>query len=415
MSDLIDAFFHHVDVERVGGFSLLPEGSRVQLFTLEDGAFRPFLERGFAAAHRYEFLEAEPEAWAPLFDSGYVRLPSAYASRTDCGLWLFLDSVQRPSVVMILELPPGFDASADFMRLLVLPDLRQLRRDLDDLPVWLARMLPVILRSPSPLLVVSEEGSGRQEVLSFLEKYRFGGSVVRFRPGRITEEVQLREFFGDAVGERLRSSVATPVLERSQTILIEEVANLAPAMQLRILSALAGAERFWVFDTSRNLEAMVAAGQFDPGLGQRIGQNRIVLPPLRQQRDSLRSEAERFLRKLVGRNMRQIQFSQAALDGIASYDWPGNLQEFYETIEAAYFLTRTERIEPEDLHFGLWYRSEEDALNLRRRTEELERKLILQAHAIHGGNQVHMARALGISRGSLQYRWARLGLQEETR
>jgi sigma-54-dependent transcriptional regulator len=227
--------------------------------------------------------------------------------------------------------------------------------------------------------------------------------------------VQLREFFGDAVGERLRSSVATPVLERSQTILIEEVANLAPAMQLRILSALAGAERFWVFDTSRNLEAMVAAGQFDPGLGQRIGQNRIVLPPLRQQRDSLRSEAERFLRKLVGRNMRQIQFSQAALDGIASYDWPGNLQEFYETIEAAYFLTRTERIEPEDLHFGLWYRSEEDALNLRRRTEELERKLILQAHAIHGGNQVHMARALGISRGSLQYRWARLGLQEETR
>jgi len=415
MSDLIDAFLHRVDVERAGGFSLLPEGSLVQMFTLEDGVFRPFFDRGFTAGYRYEFLEAEPEVWAPLFDSGYVQLPAVYASRPGCGLWLFLDSVQQPSVVMILELPAGFDASADFLRLLVLPDLRQLRRDLNDLPVWLARMLPVILRSPSPLLLVSEEGSGRQEVLSFLEKYRFGGSVVRFRPGRITEEVQLREFFGDAVGERLRSSAAVPVIERSQTVMIEEVANLAPAMQLRILSALAGADRFWVFDTSRNLEAMVAAGQFDPALGQRISKHRIVLPPLRQQRDLLRHEAERYLEKLVRRNMRRIKISEAALSAITGYDWPGNLQEFYETIEAAYFLTRTEKIEPEDLHFGLWYRSEEDALNLRRRTEDLERKLILQAHAIHGGNQVHMARALGISRGSLQYRWGRLGLQEETR
>ncbi len=415
MSDLIDSFFHGVDAERTGGFSLLPEGSLCHFFTLDQGVFRPLFSRGFFTDYRYEFLEKEPDLWTPLFENGYIQIPSEHASRPGCGLWLFLDSVERPSVVMLLELPPGFAPSEDFLRLLVIPDLRQLRRDLDSLPLWLGRMLPGILRSSSPLLIVSEEGSGRQQVLSFIEKYRFGGSTAHFRPGRIAEEVQLREFFGDAVGERLRSSQATPVIERSGTIIIEEVANLAPAMQLRILSAISGDGRFWLFDTSRNLDAMIAAGQFDPALGQRISQNRIVLPPLRQQRELLALEAQRYLDRLVTANRRHIQISEASLKAIAGYDWPGNLQEFYETIEAAYFLTRTEWIEPSDLHFGLWYRSEEDALNLRRRTEELERKLLLQAHAIHGGNQVHMARALGISRGSLQYRWSRLGLQEEAR
>ncbi len=414
MSESIEAFFRRVGSERTGGFSLLPEGSRVQIFTLEDGVFRPFHQSGFDDAYRYRFLETEPELWSPLFEDGFVRIPSAHASRPGCDLWLFLDRVEQPSVVLLLELPEEFEASADFLRLLVLPDLRQLRRDLDDLPAWLSRLLPSVMRSPSPLLIVSEEGSGRQQILAFLEKYRFGGEAVRFRPGRIAEEVQLREFFGDAVGERLRSSLATPVIERGHTIFVEEVSNLAPAMQLRLLSAIETGDHFWIFDTSRNLDAMAAAGQFDAALAARISQNRIVLPPLRQQQD-LAQEAKRFLRKLVKKHMRHIQISDRALEAIARYDWPGNLQEFYETLEAAYFLTRTEWIEPADLHFGLWYRSEEDALNLRRRTEELERKLLLEAHAIHGGNQVHMARALGISRGSLQYRWNRLGLQEEGR
>lgn len=415
MSDLIDAFFHGVDAERAGGFSLLPEGSLCQFFTLEDGVFRPFFSRGFSVDYRYEFLAKEPELWAPLFETGFLQVPPSNASRSGCGLWLFLDSVMQPSMVMLLELPPGFDASADFLRLLVLPDLRQLRRDLQELPPWLARMLPGILRRPSPLLIVSEEGSGRQEILAFLQKYRFGGAAVRFRPGRIAEEVQLREFFGDAVGERLRSSQATPVIARGGAIMIEEIANLAPAMQLRVLSALSESDRFWLFDTSRNLDAMAVAGQFDPALARLLSQNQSILPPLRQQRDLLAQEGQRYLSRLVAINMRHIQMTEAALKAIASYDWPGNLQEFYETIEAAYYLTRTEWIEPADLRFGLWYRSEEGALNLRRRTEELERKLLLQAHAIHGGNQVHMARALGISRGSLQYRWSRLGLQEGAR
>jgi hypothetical protein len=415
MSDPLDAYFQRIDGERAGGFSLLPEGSLCQFFTLDQGVFRPFFSRGYGFEHRYEFLEKEPELWAPLFEAGYVQIPSSRALRPGCGLWLFLDRVEQPSIVMLLELPPGFAPSEDFLRLLVIPDLRQMERDRKNLPVWLSRMLPGILRSPSPLLIVSEEGSGRQEVLAFIEKYRFAGSFVRFRPGRMAEEVQLREFFGDAVTERLRSSQVTPVIERSSTILIEEAASLAPAMQLRILSALSAGDRFWIFDTSRNLEAMMAAGLFDRALGQRLLENRVVLPPLRQQRDRLALEAQRYLDRLVAEHRRHIQLSEASLKAITGYDWPGNLQEFYETLEAAYFLTRTEWIEPSDLHLGLWYREEEDDLNLRRRTEELERKLLLRAHAIHGGNQVHMARALGISRGSLQYRWNRLGLQEEAR
>ncbi|HNL00326.1 MAG TPA: helix-turn-helix domain-containing protein, partial [Leptospiraceae bacterium] len=47
----------------------------------------------------------------------------------------------------------------------------------------------------------------------------------------------------------------------------------------------------------------------------------------------------------------------------------------------------------------------------RRRTADLERRLILEAYSLHAGNQVHMARALGISRGSLQYKLAKYGLQ----
>lgn len=394
------------------GFSLIPDEWPFQIFTLEDGEFRPFMQRGYKQNdYRYQFLASNPESWMSVFETGSVQLQSEFLGFR---LWMFVDKIQEPKTVMLLEVADPFGENAEFLRLLVLPDLLKLSLDRSKLASWIDRILPSIFKLSSPLLLVSEEGSGRDQLLSFLNHYRFGDDLVWFRPGNLPEGVQLREAFGDPTGERLRSSEPVPIVNQSQYIVIEEASNLTPAVQSRLVTIMNQEKgRFWIFESSRDLSEMVSAGKFNSELYSLLNRNQVLVPPLRLQSDQdLIAQTNKFLAQLFCKYQREVKLSALAASSLRQYDWPGNLDELYKTIEAAYFLSRSDEIQPADLHFGLWYRSEADTLNLRQHTEDLERRLLLEAYSLHGGNQVHMAKSLGISRGSLQYRWARLGLQE---
>lgn len=391
----------------------LPADAAWMLFTLTEGAFRLLLRRGYPDnSFRYAFLEQEPELWQEAFQAGIARLDSSRASQTGRDLWVMVDRPAEPNYLLVLELPVEMGGTAELNRMLFVLHLGRLMIQRGLLPPWLDRMLPEAMREPSPLLLVSEEGSGSDRFVSFLLNERFGEGWVRFSPGRLAPEVQMREFYGDSTGERLRSSEVVPVVERSPVIVISEAADLAYPLQLRILSDLSGtnSSRYWVFETARDLAGMARAGHFDPALAEILMGRRLVLPPVRRQGAEVGDEAERHLQRLVGKYHRRVLLSEGARRVLQEYDWPGNLVELHATLEAAYLMSREGTIQPRDLKPGIWRRSEQGDLNLRRRMEEMEMQLILQAHALHGGNQVHMARALGISRGSLQYRLARIGL-----
>lgn len=396
------------------GFSLIPDDWAFQIFILDGSEFRPFFQRGYRQNdYRYKFLTSNPESWISVFETGSLRLESEFEGRS---LWMFVDKIQKPEAVILIEVPAQFGDNSEFLRLLVLPILLTLSYDRSKLPNWIDRMLPSLLKTSSPLLLVSEEGSGREHLVSFLNRYRFSNDLAWFRPGNLTEAIQLREFFGDATGERLRSSESVPIVDLSKFIAVEEVSNLAPMVQSRLVTILNQKnDRFWIFESSKDLSGMVSAGQFNSDLYNLLKQNQVLVQPLRfQSNQDMVIEAERFLLGLFQKHHREVKLSTEAAALLSGYEWPGNLDEFYKTLEAAYFLSRSDSIRSDDLHFGLWYRTEANDLDLREQTEDLERKLLLKAYSLHGGNQVHMARSLGISRGSLQYRWVRLGLQESS-
>jgi DNA-binding NtrC family response regulator len=227
--------------------------------------------------------------------------------------------------------------------------------------------------------------------------------------------VQLRELFGDPAGARLGGAAsAVPILRReNRVVVIQETGDLAPHAQLRILALFseAAAEKFWIFETSRDLERMSRAEKFLPGLFRRLEAGRLELPPVRAVKGRIEEEAGRLLASFRARYRREMELESGALDAMLRHDWRGNWRELRNTLESAFLMSVSGRIRAEDLRLGLWTAPEDwDDLNLRKRSEEMEKGLLLRAYSLHGGNQVQMARALGISRGSLQYKLEKYGM-----
>jgi hypothetical protein len=394
-------------------------------------AFRVLEKRGYRdPAHAYSFLEERPQFLAPAFRQGYARLSGVEPQVPGAQVWAVVDQVHAPGHLLLAEIPASVD---DNLELVIGAALRQaLVHDVAlrsarpgpvpearpvDLPVWLADLLPDLIARPSPLLILAEPGSGKEELVLALLQQKFGSvrDGVFFHPGRLSQAVQLRELFGDPAGARLGGeSSAVPIVGREEpAVVIQEAGDLDSHAQLRILALFsAGAPRhFWIFESSRDLERMAHAEKFLRGLHQMLVPGQVVLPPVRARRDRIEEEVERLLESFRQRYHRDVRLTEAALGAMLRHDWRGNWRELKNTLESAFLMAAGTTIRPEDLRLGLWTVPEDwDDLNLRKRSAEVEKNLLLRAYSLHAGNQVQMARALGISRGSLQYKLEKYGL-----
>jgi transcriptional regulator with AAA-type ATPase domain len=374
-------------------------------FMLKDGAFRVVERSGYpAGSGNYSFLE-KTELWAPALESGFTCLPSM-GLIPGRNLWVVVDDTSQVSAILAAEADTTDDLGI-LLRFLLIAEMAMVGQEM---PVWLRDHSVYSKGKKAPYLIVSEQGSGREYFVRSLVA-ETPGHAVYFHPGRLSAAVQMRELFGENAGARLGGqAAAVPIIARADVIIIEEAAGLDRMVQLRILEMLrAGDHHCWIFQTSFDLKLLAEEGGFVPGLLHLLESGMIVLPPLRAVKQKLEEEVFRILDQLRRRHGRSIEISPAALDKMKNYLWPGNLRELEAVLESA-FLQSEGVIEPEDLRMGDWNQEETDDLNLRNRTRDLEKSLILRAYALHGGNQVHMARALGISRGSLQYKLEKFGL-----
>lgn len=401
---------------------LTRSGAYVRFERDADAGFRMAEAHGLPPGAAYPFLEEDPSVWSRALDSGWVMLPDGpYAHRKGNAVYVVVDRPPDPGEILVVETPERSGELGPLLRqLLLLDGLMRVQSAWIDLPVWLREILPRVPRK-NPLLVVAEPGSGKEEfVLALLTRFLGGADeVIFFHPGRLSGPVQLRELFGDSPGVRLHAPGSVAIVDRpARAVVIEEVGDLDSFAQLRLLSLFTGGanlDRLWILETARDLKAMAETGHFDPGLA-RLLVDAVVLPPVRVQKDRISDEVMRLLRvfqKQYGRNM---ELGEGVLEMLERYDWPGNWRELKTTVESAFLLAPGPVIEKEGFRLGHWaVTGDADSLNLRRQVKELERSLFLRAYALHGGNQVQMARALGISRGSLQYRLRQLGLSEEGR
>lgn len=285
----------------------------------------------------------------------------------------------------------------------------------------LFEMLPQIAASDSTVLIEGASGTGKElfaraiHNLSKRRKRRFVAVNCAALPDTLLES----ELFGYKAGaftDAKRDKPGRFALADGGTIFLDEIGDISPAMQARLLRVLQerlieplGAVEPVKVDvrvvaaTNKDLGGLVAAGKFREDLYYRIRVIPLRLPPLRERREDIPLLIERIvtrLNRLQGRDIAGV--SEDAMARLMEYDYPGNVRELENILEQAYVMCRGAWIELRHLPPELRQTAgmPEDApggLSLR----EMERRMILAALERHGGNRSRAARELGIDPSTL--------------
>jgi transcriptional regulator with PAS, ATPase and Fis domain len=213
-----------------------------------------------------------------------------------------------------------------------------------------------------------ESGTGKEVAARLLHESgeRREEPFIAVNCAALTETLLESELFGHEKGA-FTGAVADKkglfeVADRG-TIFLDEVGELAPTLQAKLLRVLqerevtrVGSTRPRKVDvrviaaTNRELAAMVSKGTFRPDLYHRLNVVAITLPPLRERREDIPLLAQHLLERLTTSVHREIQgISPSAMDLLTTYDWPGNVRELQNVMERAVVLGSADTIQPEDL------------------------------------------------------------------
>jgi DNA-binding NtrC family response regulator len=216
------------------------------------------------------------------------------------------------------------------------------------------------------------------------------------------------------------------------TVVLDEIGEIPLGVQVKLLRCIEEkcfrrvgglrdlhADVRIIATTNRDLQQAVREGRFREDLYFRLKVFPLQLPPLRRRRDDLPLLAAHFVEDMNKRFSRSLKgVSHAALQLMREYDWPGNVRELRNVIERGVLLATGDQILPGHLPAELRRTADESAgegqaVSLPPGGVSLsgvERRLIEEALAAAGGNQVRAAKMLQISRDTLRYRMKKFGL-----
>ncbi len=288
-----------------------------------------------------------------------------------------------------------------------------------------ARVAPL----DTTVLVQGESGTGKEFVVRMIHEHsqRAAGPFVSVNCAALTETLLESELFGHVRGAftgAVRDKPGLFEIASQGTLFLDEVGEVAPGVQAKLLRALqereirrVGGERTIkvqtrvIAATNRDLRAAVAAGTFREDLYFRLGAFIITIPPLRDRRDDIPLMAHDFVRRSAARMEKDVQnISADAMTRLVRYDWPGNVRELEHAIERAVILARgtaiTVRELPAEIARGNSSLRAGETLDL----EENERRLIRLALERFDGNRRRSAEALNISPVTLWRKMKRYGI-----
>jgi DNA-binding NtrC family response regulator len=280
---------------------------------------------------------------------------------------------------------------------------------------------------PTTVLLTGESGAGKEVAARALHALgpRAKLPFVALNCAAIPKDLLESEVFGHEKGAFTGAAARRiGAAERAGggTLLLDEVAELAPEMQAKLLRLLedrrflrVGGEREVplgariVAATNADLPARVEEGRFRADLFHRLAVVELVVPPLRERPEDLDDLAAHFLAHQAAALGRDgLRFSDRAGEALRAHPWPGNVRELRNRIERAAVLGEDPDLEPHDLFPGAPPTAEPATLADAR--DAAEREHIRRVLARCGGRMAETARALGISRTTLWERMSRLGL-----
>jgi DNA-binding NtrC family response regulator len=281
--------------------------------------------------------------------------------------------------------------------------------------------------SDRPVLVIGPTGSGKELVVEALHTLgpHPDHPMLDLNCGAIPEALMESQLFGHAKGaftgaDREQQGYLT--LVKHGTLFLDEVAELPPALQAKLLRVLETGELERVGSsqtrrvdvrvlsaTNSKLHEEATAGNFREDLLFRLNTVEIDLPALRDRREDIPLLASHFLNKARSRYRKQVTgFSPAAMQQMMQYPWPGNVRELEHTVERAVLLCRGDEIEPANLAITSTRSSMQSFENMS--IDEVEALLIRKVLRRCDGNISQAAEALGLSRAALYRRIEKYGL-----
>lgn len=292
-------------------------------------------------------------------------------------------------------------------------------------------ILPQIAQSESSVLIQGASGTGKELFALAIHNNsrRKQGPFIAVNAGALPDTLCESELFGYKSGaftDAKRDKPGRFALAENGTIFLDEIADISPAMQVRLLRVLE--EKSFeplgstqkiktnarvITATNRDLATLVEEGRFRDDLYYRINVVKISIPKLSERKQDIPLLVDHFIERfnhLTGKEITGV--SEETLAALMHHEWPGNVREIENAIEHAFVLCNEGLLQlrhlPTQLIPKKGLSAHKDALSIK----EIERQAIQEALARNGWKKSKTARELGIDRNTLRRKIRRFGILE---
>ncbi|MCX7894581.1 MAG: sigma 54-interacting transcriptional regulator [Thermoanaerobaculum sp.] len=300
---------------------------------------------------------------------------------------------------------------------------RSLRGDFGDFIAESPAMRRVLelARRVAPLevsvLLRGESGTGKEKVARLLHQLspRAGGPFVPINCAAVPESLLEAELFGidRGVATGVEARIGKLEVAHGGTLFLDEVGDLSPNLQAKLLRVLqertlerVGGRREVRVDvrvvaaTHRDLETMLARGEFRQDLYYRLRVVELRLPPLRQRPEDIPRLIQHFLQRFAAQMGKgQVRLEREAWQLLLAYDYPGNVRELEHLVEASLALAEANEVRREDVLLAMG--SSAPVAPLGGTLEEVVKGHVLRTLERLQGNKKEAAKALGVDRTTL--------------
>jgi transcriptional regulator with PAS, ATPase and Fis domain len=358
-------------------------------------------------------------------------LSTRHKQRTKAHLQIIIDGQLRDLDLLISAFP--FNLNKELFSILIIENLNTLRAFVPDdtkegfrgIVGRSSSMLEMfdtirqVARTDAPVLIQGESGTGKELVALAIHKEssRAQRNFVPVNCGALPEGLLESELFGHVKGAFTgahRDRKGRFELADGGTIFLDEVGELSPATQVKLLRVLqdgrfepVGSEQTLrvnvrvISATNKKLEEEVVANRFREDLYYRICVMPIIILPLRDRREDIPFLLEHFIAKFSEEAWgEKIAISDAALSILMSHSWPGNVRELINTMKFVLAKCHGHQIKPEHLPPTLQANMARLYIS-RYREPKLKSNAVVEALKKARGNKCQAAEILGVSRSTL--------------
>lgn len=321
-------------------------------------------------------------------------------------------------------------------------EIRRRDRSVSGRPIGTSRgftdvlgLAETVAPTDSTVLLYGESGTGKEVVARYIHRLSDRGErpFMSINCGALPESLLESELFGHVKGSftgAVKDKDGLLVAARGGTFFLDEIGEMSPATQVKLLRAIqerevipvgatepVSADVRIIAATNRDLEEEIRKGRFRSDLYYRLNVIQLRLPPLRERKEDIELLARHFLERLAEREGGvPSELTDEMLEALKAYDWPGNVRELENALERAAVVAPGDTIGvdalPERVRERPDMRLVAETSPPNPTMEVVERAYIRWVLEAEGGNKTRAAEVLGIDPSTLYRKLNRYGLAE---